>query len=51
MMQASFSKQASGGVTIVDAMVDPDLFGNQFGGESWAAWRALLAGFYGLPME
>lgn len=37
-------------LTIRDLMTDPDLFGNQFGGESWAAWRALLCGFYGLPL-
>jgi len=38
-------------VTIRDVMTDPALFGGQFGGESWAAWRALLAGFYGLPLD
>lgn len=38
-------------VTIRDAMTDPALFGNQFSGESFAAWRALLAGFYGLPLD
>ena len=38
-------------VTIRDMMTDPQLYGDQFGGESWAAWRALLAGFYGLPLE
>ena len=37
-------------VTIRDLMTDPDLFGQQFGGDSWAAWRALLAGFYGLAL-
>lgn len=37
-------------VTIRDLMVDADLFGGQFGGESWAAWRTLLAGFYGLHL-
>jgi len=37
-------------VTIRDLMTDPDLFGDQFGTKSWAPWRALLAGFYGLPM-
>jgi hypothetical protein len=39
------------GVTITDAMRDPNLFGDTFGGETWAAWRALLAGFYGLPLD
>ncbi len=38
-------------VTIRDAMTDPALFGDTFGGESFAAWRALLAGFYGLPLD
>ena len=38
-------------VTIRDTMTDPALFGGQFGGESWAAWRALLAGFYGLALD
>nr|WP_255772161.1 MULTISPECIES: hypothetical protein [Halorhodospira] len=32
-------------------MTDPALFGDQYGGESWTAWRALLAGFYGLPLD
>ncbi|MDN6298650.1 MAG: hypothetical protein L0J54_11655 [Halomonas sp.] len=38
-------------VTIRDAMTDPALFGDQFGGDSFTAWRALLAGFYGLDLE
>ena len=37
-------------IDIRKAMLDPKLFGAAFGGESFAAWRALLAGFYGLPM-
>ncbi len=37
-------------VTIRDAMTDPALFGDIFGGETFAAWRALLSGFYGLPL-
>ncbi|WP_217987670.1 hypothetical protein [Halomonas salipaludis] len=37
-------------VTIRDAMTDPALFGEQFGGESFEAWRALLSGFYGLDL-
>ena len=36
--------------TIIDAMTDPELFGPIFGGESWAAWRALLGAFYGLRL-
>ena len=38
-------------VTIRDAMTDPALFGDQFSGESWNAWRALLAGFFGLLLN
>jgi len=37
-------------ITIRDAMTDPALFGDQFGGESFEAWRVLLAGFYGLAL-
>lgn len=37
-------------VTIREVMTDPALFGDQFGGASWDAWRALLVGFYGLPL-
>lgn len=38
-------------VTIRDAMTDPQLFGDTFAGDSFKAWRALLAGFYGLPLS
>lgn len=37
-------------VTIRDLLTDPDLFGGQFGGDSWATWRTLLFGFYGLEL-
>jgi hypothetical protein len=37
-------------VTIRDLMTDPALFGEQFGGDSFKAWRTLLAGFYGLEL-
>jgi hypothetical protein len=37
-------------VNILEAMTDPQIFGKQFAGDSWAAWRTLLAGFYGLPI-
>jgi hypothetical protein len=37
-------------VNIRDLLTDPALFGDQFGGDSWAAWRVLLAGFYGLEL-
>jgi len=35
---------------IVQAMTDRNLFGLTYGGDSFAAWRALLGGFYGLPL-
>ena len=38
-------------VNILDLMTDPQLFGSQFGGDSFASWRALLAGFYGLELS
>lgn len=37
--------------TILDAMTDPKLFGPVFGKPSFAGWRALLAGFYALPVD
>jgi len=38
-------------IDIRQAMTDPALFGPIFGGETFAAWRALLAGFYGLELD
>ncbi|WFM71821.1 hypothetical protein [Halomonas sp. CKK8] len=38
-------------MNIRQAMRDTNLFGQLFAGESWLAWRALLAGFYGLPLD
>lgn len=38
-------------VTIRDAMTDPKLFGGMFGGDSFAAWRALLSGFHGRELD
>ena len=37
-------------VTIRDLMTDPDLFGHQFAGDNWQAWRGLLSAFYGLSL-
>lgn len=37
--------------TIRDLMTEPALFGEHFAGESWQAWQALLAGFFGLPLD
>lgn len=38
-------------IDIRQAMTDPALFGAIFGGDSFAAWRALLSGFYGLKLD
>lgn len=38
-------------ITIRDLMTDTALFGDQFGGDSFEAWRTLLSGFYGLPLS
>jgi hypothetical protein len=38
-------------IDIRQAMTDPALLGPVFGGESFAAWRALLSGFYGLDLD
>lgn len=38
------------GPTILEAMSDPTLFGRWFAGATWGAWRAFLAGIFGLPM-
>lgn len=38
-------------VTIREAMTDPALFGEQFAGESFTAWRALLSGYDGLTLN
>ena len=37
-------------ITVREVMTDPALFGDHFGGASWRAWRALLAGLYGLAL-
>ena len=38
-------------IDIRETMTDPALFGEQFSGDSWKPWRALLAGFYGLHLD
>lgn len=50
-MTAAAQDNAPAPVTIRDAMTDPALFGDQFGGESWLAWMALLCAFYALPLN
>lgn len=37
-------------LTIVDVMLDPEVYGATFGRASWEAWRALLGAFYGLSL-
>lgn len=38
-------------ITVLDALDDPALFGRQFEGDSWRAWRAFLAALFGLSLE
>lgn len=38
-------------ITIRDLMTDKKLLGKEFDDESWDAWRALLTGFEGLPLD
>jgi hypothetical protein len=38
-------------MNIIQAINDPKLFADQFGGDSWQYWRVLLAGFYGLKQS
>ena len=42
---------ALGGLSIIDALDDPDLFAPHFKGTSWRAWRAFLAALFGLPLS
>lgn len=37
-------------MNILDAMTDPHLFARPFADKSFSNWRALVAGFYGLPL-
>jgi len=37
-------------VNIIEAMRDPNLFGNWFGTETWAVWRVFLASLFALKM-
>lgn len=38
-------------MNILDAMNDARLLGSAFSGPTWAAWRAVLAGAFALPMD
>jgi len=38
-------------LNILEAMQTPALFGDAFAGDSWEAWRAVLSGAFGLPMD
>ena len=37
------------GLTLLDAMADPQLMGRSFEGDSWETWRAVLSGAFALP--
>ena len=37
-------------MNLLQAMDDPNLFGRQFSGPSWAPWRAFIATLFGLPV-
>jgi len=37
-------------ITLPTVMHHAELFGNQFGGESWIGWDAYIHGLFGLPM-
>lgn len=39
------------GLTLIDAMADPQLFAPWFAGPSWDAWRAVTKGAFALPMS
>lgn len=39
-----------GDATIREAMDNPDVFGEQFQGESWNAWKVFASALFGLPM-
>ncbi len=38
-------------IDILAALDDPKLFAPHFKGDTWAAWRAFLAGLFALPMD
>ena len=38
-------------ISLLDVMTAPELFGSEFSGASWAAWRTALRAAFGLPME
>lgn len=46
------SKRLAGGLSIVDALRDPKLFGSAFPDVStWRAWRAFLKALFALPLD
>jgi hypothetical protein len=47
----SAAAKATSPADILAAMHAPDLFGPQFKGDTWNAWKAFLAGLFGLPMS
>lgn len=38
-------------MNILEAMQTPELFGDTFTADSWEAWRAVLSGAFGIPMD
>ena len=43
--------QATPGITILDAMRDPLLFGPCFKDGTWDSWMVFLSALFGLPLE
>src|SRR6185437_7719046 len=37
-------------VNIIEAIIDQNLFGNWFKGDTWRAWIAFLCALFGLPL-
>lgn len=44
------SSDARGSMTLLEALVDPRLFGEHFAGPSWLPWRTALRALMGLPI-
>lgn len=45
------AKRRKAGLSILDVMKDLTLFGREFGGGSWRAWRVFLKALFGLEMD
>lgn len=42
---------AAGAISFADACLDPNLFGDWFGGETWTNWRVVDKAMFGLPLD